>query len=155
MNDIFALIFTIHSCCRAREPSKMPRAKDEVHQYFFERIEKYNDEKGNPKERVIKTCNLCNEYKVVLRNVEQLVAHLAAPERGIGAASGCRNAPPAVREKFANRIAAKEDTKKRKMSAQATLLALESAEKARKSSTQTTITTAFAASQVLLPLVLC
>ncbi len=75
----------------------MPRAKDEVHQYFGETIEKYNYEKGNPKERAIKTCNLCNEFKVVLRNVDQLVVHLAAPERRIGAASsGCRNAPPAV-----------------------------------------------------------
>ncbi len=102
----------------------MPTPIDEVHAHFLENKEKYNDETGKPKERTNAKCNHCAKC-FVLRNVQQLVCHLAAPSSGVGKDSACTKVPPAVRQHYAHRAARYEIEKAEKASKEKTRVIVE------------------------------
>jgi hypothetical protein len=77
----------------------MPPAVDEVHAHFVETKETYVDEKGDSKVRTNVACNHCGKT-FLLRNVLQLICHLAAPSSGMGKDSACTTVTQEVLSSF-------------------------------------------------------
>ena len=86
--------------------------KDSIHDQFDESVEAYMDG-AKAKKRVNKKCKHC-QRKFVFRNVGQLVCHLAAPDTGVGKASGCASVPPEVKKKCRRRLADAETARLRR-----------------------------------------
>ena len=84
----------------------MVKLKDKVHDQFDEQTVAYMDN-AKAKKRVTKTCKHCKKT-FVFRNVGQLVCHLAAPDNGVGKASGCASVPPEVKMRYRRRLAEAE-----------------------------------------------
>ena len=95
--------------------------------HFLETKETHIDEKGVSKVRTNVKCNHCSRC-FVLRNVQQLVCHLAAPSAGLGKDSACASVPPAVRLHFAERAARYDEEKVSKTSKERCRVASESLE---------------------------
>ena len=92
----------------------MPRTRDPVWAHFTEAEEQYQDElTGQIKTRIKCKCEFgCAPF--VLRNVDQLMNHLASPSEGLGKSSGCahvKSAAPAVQIKYAAEIASRAAAK--------------------------------------------
>ena len=119
----------------------MPPTVDEVHVHFVETKENYVDEKGNSKVRTKVKCNHCDKF-FVLRNVQQLICHLAAPSSGMGKDSACPSVSPVVRQHYVERLAIYEKEKARVSTEN---LQVEAKKKAK---IQSGISEAFAASSV-------
>jgi len=122
-----------------------------VHAHFLETKEAYTDEKGVSKARTNVKCNHCNK-RFVLRNLQQLICHLAAPNTGMGYESACTSVPAAVCMHFADRIARYEEDKAAKASKEKSRIASEALELdvKKRAKMQAGITEAFAASSVCL-----
>ena len=101
-------------------------------------------------------CLKCDN-KQVFRNVEQLIVHQAAPEQGIGRASGCKKVVLAVRDHYRRRLLDINTTKKRKAESNALQTALDNAEADGKRAKlkQDTITAAFDRNEVGFNLNMC
>ena len=100
----------------------MPQAIDEVHAHFVETKEDYVDEKGKPKVRTKVKCNHCSKC-FVLRNVQQLICHLAAPASGMGKDTACPSVSVAVRKHYGERLAEYEKEKADKAGKEKTRIA--------------------------------
>lgn len=94
-------------------------------------------------------CLKC-DMRQVFRNVEQLIVHQAAPEEGIGRASGCKKVDLAVRDLYRRRLLAINATKKRKAESNVLRTAVDNAEAAEKRSKlrQDTLTASFDRNEV-------
>ena len=128
----------------------MPQAVDEVHAHFVETKENYVDEKGNPKVRTKVKCNHCSKC-FVLRNVQQLICHLAAPASGMGKDTACPSVSLSVRNHYVERLAEYEKEKADKVGKEKARISTENleAEAKKKAKIQTGISEAFAASSVV------
>ena len=90
--------------------------KSDVWSHYDKADEKYQDDTGEAKSRVMCTCRFC--YKCfVFRNAEQLQLHLACPEEGVGKQSGCtkvRAISLAIRRKYATALSDLKAEKEKK-----------------------------------------